>query len=135
MSAEADYINAESRNILKTVELIEALLAKESLPTYETIALGKLLQDVYTGIERILRSMLQTAGVEVKKTETWHKDLLLAASRKVLISPDQFEAFRNLLLFRHLQIHGYGYMLNEGRLRELASPVPELCKNFLGSIE
>ena len=69
MSAEADYINAESRNILKTVELIEALLAKESLPTYETIALGKLLQDVYTGIERILRSMLQTAGVEVKSSE------------------------------------------------------------------
>jgi len=64
MSAEADYINAESRNILKTVELMEALLAKESLPTYETIALGKLLQDIYTGIERILRSMLQISCEE-----------------------------------------------------------------------
>lgn len=135
MSAEADYLNAESRNILKTVELIEALLAKESLPMYETIALGKLLQDIYTGIERIMRSLLLAAGIEIKKTETWHKDLLLAASEKALISQDQFEAFRNLLLFRHLQIHGYGYMLDENRLRELATPIPELCKSFLGGID
>ena len=135
MSAEADYINAESRNILKTVELMEALLAKESLPTYETIALGKLLQDIYTGIERILRSLLQKAGVKIPKTETWHKDLLIAASEKALISEKQFEAFRNLLLFRHLQIHGYGYMLDENRLRELATPIPELCRDFLNSID
>ena len=134
MSAEADYINAESRNILRTVELIEALLAKESLPMYETIALGKLLQDIYTGIERILRSLLQAAGVEIRKTETWHKDLLLAASERKLISEQHFEAFRNLLLFRHLQIHGYGYMLDEDRLRELATPIPGLCKEFPDSI-
>jgi len=134
MSAEADYINAERRNILKTVELIEALLAKDSLAVYETIALGKLLQDVYTGIERILRNMLQTLGVEVKKGETWHKDLLLAASRNSLVSQNQFRTFRDLLLFRHLQIHGYGYMLDKDRLRELARPVPELCRDFLASI-
>lgn len=72
MSAEADYLNAESRNILKTVELIEALLAKESLPMYETIALGKLLQDIYTGIERILRSLLLAAGIEIKKFSDSH---------------------------------------------------------------
>ena len=135
MSAEADYINAEARNIIKTLELIEALLAKEKLPVYETIALGKLLQDIYTGIERILRTMLQEIGIEIKKTESWHKDLLLAASKKVLISDEQFEAFRRLLLFRHLQVHGYGYMLDEDRLRELAEHIPELCRDFLNSIE
>ena len=113
MSAEADYINAEARNIRKTLELIEALLAKEKLPVYETIALGKLLQDIYSGMERILRTLLQTAGIKIKRTESWHKDLLLTASQEALISPDQFEAFRNLLLFRHLQVHGYGYMLDE----------------------
>ncbi|MEA3225808.1 MAG: hypothetical protein U9Q07_07635 [Planctomycetota bacterium] len=61
--------------------------------------------------------------------------MLLAASEKALISEEQFEAFKNLLLFRHLQIHGYGYMLDENRLRELAKPVPELCINFLNSID
>jgi uncharacterized protein YutE (UPF0331/DUF86 family) len=135
MSAEADYIKAESRNILKTVELMEALLAKESLPMYETIALGKLLQDIYTGIERILRSLLQAEGVEIKKTETWHKDLLLAASERGIITEQHFEAFRNLLLFRHLQIHGYGHMLDENRLRDLATPIPALCNDFFDSID
>jgi uncharacterized protein YutE (UPF0331/DUF86 family) len=50
------------------------------------------------------------------------------------VSQEQFEAFRNLLLFRHLQIHGYGYMLEEEQLRELAEPVVKLCQDFLQDI-
>ncbi len=28
-------------------------------------------------------------------------------------------------------MHGYGFMLDETRLRELAAPVPDLCRDFL----
>jgi hypothetical protein len=86
---------------------------------------------VYTGIERILRSQLDTRNIKIKKTENWHKQILLSAQDQSLVSQEQFEAFRNLLLFRHLQIHGYGYMLEEERLRELAEPVVKLCQDFL----
>jgi len=134
MSAESDYISAESQNILRTTTLIRDLFEKKKLTDYEVIALGKLLQDVYQGIERILRTLLENRGVKIKKTEGWHKELLLAAKRQSLVTPLQFETFRNLLLFRHLQIHGYGYMLEESRLRELAEPVPELCRDFLHNI-
>ena len=131
MSAESDYIQAERDNVLRTTEMIEDLLGKKDLSSYETIALGKLLQDVYTGIERILRSRLQQQGIKIPKTESWHKEILINAQQKSLISQQQFEAFRKLLLFRHLQIHGYGYMLDEERLRELAVPVPAVCRDFL----
>ncbi|MBA7506048.1 hypothetical protein ES706_04728 [subsurface metagenome] len=134
MSAESDYISAESQNILRTTTLIRNLLEKKKLTDYEVIALGKLLQDVYTGIERILRSQLDTRNIKIKKTENWHKQILLSAQDQSLVSQEQFEAFRNLLLFRHLQIHGYGYMLEEERLRELAEPVVKLLQDFLQDI-
>ena len=134
MSAESDYIRAERDNVLRTTEMIEDLLGKKDLSSYETIALGKLLQDVYTGIERILRSRLQQQGIKIPKTESWHKEILINAQQKSLISQQQFEAFRKLLLFRHLQIHGYGYMLDEERLRELAGPVPAVCRDFLSAV-
>lgn len=134
MSAESDYIRAERDNVLRTTEMIKDLLGKKDLSDYETIALGKLLQDVYTGIERILRSRLEEQGMKSPKTESWHKEILINAQQKSLISQQQFEAFRKLLLFRHLQIHGYGYMLDEERLRELAGPVPAVCRDFLNSI-
>lgn len=134
MSAESDYIRAERDNILRTIEMIEDLTTQEELTTYETIALGKLLQDVYTGIERILRGRLEAYDIKIPKTESWHKEVLLASQRKSIISQSQFDALRKLLVFRHMQIHGYGYMLDEQRLRELAGPVPEVCKDFLSNI-
>ena len=134
MNAESEYISSESGNILRSAEMIEDLLSKEDLSQYEAIALGKLLQDVYTGLERILRTILDTKGIKIRKTESWHKELLVAAKNKSLISPTQFGAFRNLLLFRHMQIHGYGFMLDENRLRELAKPVPGICKDFVATL-
>ena len=131
MSAEANYISAEGQNIIKTVELIEGLLKRSALSQYEVIALGKLLQDVYTGIERILRAMLEQKGIKTRKTENWHKELLLAGREQLLLSQEQFEGFRGLLVFRHMEIHGYGFMLDEKRLRQLAQPVPALCRDFL----
>ena len=134
MSAESDYIHAERDNILRTMDMVEDLVAREELSTYETIALGKLLQDVYTGIERILRSRLEQQGFKIPKTESWHKELLLTSQKESIISQNQFEALRKLLVFRHMQIHGYGYMLDEDRLRELAEPVPKVCRDLLDSI-
>jgi hypothetical protein len=134
MSAESDYVRSERDNILHTIDMIEDLTTQEALTTYETIALGKLLQDVYTGIERILRSKLETHDIKIPKTESWHKEVLLTSRQKSIISESQFDAFRKLLVFRHMQIHGYGYMLDEPRLRDLAGPVPKVCRDFLGSI-
>ena len=131
MSAESDYVSSESANVLRSVEMIEDLVGKKDLSEYEVIALGKLLQDVYTGLERILRTLLEGRGIKTEKTESWHKELLVAARKESLLSPAQFEAFRNLLLFRHMQIHGYGFMLDEERLRDLAKPVPAMCREFL----
>jgi len=131
MSAQADYLWSEAKNILATVALVEELAGKDRLDRFEVIALGKLLQDVYSGIERILRWRLEAVGVKTSKGQSWHKDLLLKAKEKSLMTEKQFSAIGRLLVFRHMQIHGYGFMLDEERLRELAGPAIDVCRDFL----
>jgi len=55
----------------------------------------------------------------------------MKARENGIISDAQFEGLLELLLFRHMHIHGYGFMLDEKRLRVLAAPVPGLCQSFL----
>jgi hypothetical protein len=131
MSAETDYLRAERESLLRTLHLIDDLLQKEVRSQYETIALGKLLQDLYTGLERILRALLEGSHVHVEKTESWHKDLLLAARKHSLVRESEFEAFGKLLLFRHVQVHGYGFMLQDNRLVDIARSVTGTCHDFL----
>jgi hypothetical protein len=82
-----------------------------------------------------MRYRLQEQGHKIQKTENWHKELLLKARENNHISEPQFNSLLELLLFRHLHVHGYGYMLDEKRLRELARPVHALCDELLKGIE
>ena len=134
MSGKDSFLIDERKNIGKSVAMIEDLLAKTELSKYEVIALGTLLQNVYNGIEGIFRYQLQEAGLKLQKDENWHKDLLIKSNEKGFISDSQLEGFLELLLFRPMHIHGYGFMLEEKRLRELATPVPSLCQSFLSSL-
>ena len=131
MNGKDSFLKDEWKNIKKTVTMIEHLLEKTYLSEYEIIALGTLLQNIYTGIEGILRYQLQNTGLKLQKDENWHKNLLMKSRENGIISDAQFEGLLELLLFRHMHMHGYGFMLDETRLRELAAPVPDLCKDFL----
>ena len=131
MSGKDSFLEDERKNIEKTVIMIEHLTGKEALSEYEVIALGTLLQNIYTGIEGIMRYRLQNMGVRLQKDENWHKNLLMKSRGNGIISDAQFEGLLELLLFRHMHMHGYGFMLDETRLRELAAPVPDLCRSFL----
>ena len=135
MSPDRQFFDTERENIEQTVVMIEDLLDKRELSRFEVIALGTLLQNAYTGLERVLRWQLQDRDIRVPKTESWHKELLTQARQAGLLSERGTAAFTELLLFRHMHVHGYGHMLDEARLRELAAPVPELCRGFLREAE
>ncbi len=130
MSGKDAFVEDEKVKIGETVAMVDDLLAKKDLSQYEVIALGTLLQNVYSGIEGIMRYQLQEIGIRLNKDENWHKNLLIQYRDHGMISDTQFEGLLELLLFRHLHIHGYGFMLNETRLLELAEPVPELYRGI-----
>lgn len=133
MDSTKDFFEAEAQNIEKTLCLIEELLTKLTWTPYEAIAMGTLLQNIYSGVENLLRFKLSSRNITIPKTENWHKELLLRAAKEGLLSDLQRDGFRDLLLFRHLHVHGYGHKLDENRLRELAAPVPALCREVLAS--
>lgn len=130
MSGKDAFVEDEKVKIGETVSMVDDLLAKKVLSQYEVIALGTLLQNVYSGIEGIMRYQLQEIGIRLNKDENWHKNLLMQYRDHGMISDKQFEGLLELFLFRHLHIHGYGFMLDETRLLELAEPVPELYRGL-----
>ena len=77
MNGKDSFLKDERQNIEKTVIMIEHLTEKTDLSKYEVIALGTLLQNIYTGIEGIIRYQLQNMGVRLHKDENWHKNLSL----------------------------------------------------------
>jgi hypothetical protein len=77
MSGKDSFLEDERKNIEKTVIMIDHLIEKTDLSKYEVIALGTLLQNIYTGIEGILRYQLQNTDVRLQKDENWHKNLLM----------------------------------------------------------
>ena len=74
------------------------------------------------------------APIKTDKTESWHKELVLKAKGQSLVTDEQFEIISKLLVFRHMEIHGYGFMLDEKRLRDLAGPAVQFCREFLKEI-
>ena len=130
MSGKDSFFESEKKKIEKAVSMIDDLLAKKYISQYEVIALGTLLQNVYTGMEGIMRYQLQNLWVRMKKDENWHKNLLIQYRENDMISDSQFDGLLNLLLFRHMHVHGYGFMLDEKRLRELAIPVSGLFRSL-----
>jgi uncharacterized protein YutE (UPF0331/DUF86 family) len=135
MSADVEFLRRERRDILKVIALMEDIMSHEALSQHEVIALGTLLQNVYMGIERILRCLLLIKGSSIDKTEGWHQALLNQAMREGFVTEVEFRAFMELLKFRHMHVHGYGHMLEEERVRELASAVPKLIREYLDNHE
>ena len=80
-------------------------------------------------------TVFRNRGIKFKRLKTGTKNFFLRQRENNYISEPQFKNLLELLLFRHLHVHGYGYMLDEERLRELARPVHALCDELLKGIE
>ena len=116
MSAKTSFLSEERKNVEQALALIEELLAKTVLSQYEVIALGTLLQNVYQGLEGILRYRLQDAGIKFQKTESWHKELLKKSLDHGFITQIQFKGFLELLLFVKTPFFRFRIFLHKTKL-------------------
>ncbi|MCX7045642.1 MAG: hypothetical protein NTX50_09190 [Candidatus Sumerlaeota bacterium] len=131
MSALNKYLREESANIEITLCLIEELLGKPTLDVHSVVALGTYIQNAYTGVERIIRGFLEAKNIRIEKGEFWHTALLQSALREHMVSERQYGVLLELLKYRHVHIHGYGHLIKELRLREIAAPAPATIREFL----
>ncbi|MDR1133559.1 MAG: hypothetical protein LBL05_05315 [Synergistaceae bacterium] len=125
-----DFVASELNLIKIPVSRIARLLRASSWDEDQTTAFGTYVQNVYAGIERILQYLLKERGEKIPKSPMWHYDLLKTSYIFGLVPSEIQPALENLMKYRHRHVHGYGHMLDELKLRELAAPISDVFELF-----
>jgi hypothetical protein len=130
MKGLPDFVASELNLIKIPVSRIARLLSVPSWDEDQTTAFGTYVQNVYVGIERILQYLLRERGENISKSPMWHYDLLKTSYVCGLVPQDAQPVLENLMKYRHRHVHGYGHMLDELKLRELAAPISDVFELF-----
>ena len=127
-------INSELNRIAKTVKLIEHYQKQPVWNEAETSGISNFLANIYGGYERILTIILEDKGIRLPKSESWHFNLLVKSVENNIVPIELKETFSGLLSYRHFHIHGYGFEIKEGWLRENAVEVVNTFPAFVKHI-
>lgn len=145
--SELVHLRAEILEELEGLEHVVSLLEKRGLvdrdkgrqALADSIVLrgvAGLIQDYYSGAERIFKRVADEIDERLPKGETWHKDLLNQMKRDVpglrprLLSERSFIRIDEYRSFRHLVANIYGHNLIPERVLELAVDLPLLHKTL-----
>lgn len=135
MSELSKQILAEKENVEMALSNLKEAMARPKRSVIELSAIATFLHNIYNGIENILKQVLNVKGINIPKSETWHKDLLNSSVSHGIVSKRLSNRLYEYLTFRHFFIHSYGFMLDEGHLKDLANDVPEVWSQFLLEIK
>lgn len=114
-----EFIEKEKQHLDETVLMLVRIRSKKRRSKVDDLACSTLLQNIYTGVENILRCILINKNIQLPKTGTWHKDMLSSAVENRIISSAMRNRLIDYLQFRHRHVHGYGYMLERDRMKPL----------------
>lgn len=134
-SADRQFLAIERQSIERTLELLNEAYASPNPSELEWIAIATLVQNLYTGMENVLRFVLQSRGVKIRDSARWHKDLLASALDGAVISQDVADGLMQFLLFRHVHVHGYAFRIDQARIRPLVEAAPNLVRRFFAEVE
>ena len=135
MASVKDKILAEIENIEKVLIELEKVKNKPTKELVVLIGMGAFLQNIYTGMENILKQMLLHQNISVPESPTWHKDLLNLAFDNNLISKETVDKIGKYLVFRHFFTHAYGFLIDEEKLEPLKDNISEVYSEFKREIE
>ncbi len=127
-------ILAEKQNVEEALDNLNIALDRTNKSTIELAAIGTFLHNIYNGIENILKQITHLKGIEIPKSESWHKDLINLSVSKGIISEELSDQLYEYLTFRHFFIHSYGFMLEEKHLEGLATNIHDIWVQFVTEI-
>jgi uncharacterized protein YutE (UPF0331/DUF86 family) len=126
---EAEYEAIEnSLSVLPSHQL-------STLSMLELAGVGALLHNFYNGIENILKQVFQSKAFPIPQGESWHRDLLLSAVEKGMLSTGLLDDLKRYLAFRHFFGHGYALNLFPERMEPLVREAESVFKRFKDEIE
>lgn len=135
MAQLRERILAEKENVELALANLSQAMSRKDRSVIELTAAASFVHNVYNGIENILKQVLAARSIEVAKAGTWHQELLRRSVAEKVVSNELGEELKEYLSFRHFFVHGYGFMLNEEPLRDLASRLPAVWARFTVEIE
>lgn len=124
-------ILAEKENVEMALDNLKDAMARKEKSIVEWAAVGAFLQNIYNGVENILKQILSEKNIEIPKSDTWHKDLVNLSVSSGVISEQLSDRLYEYLTFRHFFVHAYGFMLEESHLKDLASNIQDVWSQFI----
>jgi len=101
-----------------------------TLSQLELAGVAALLHNFYNGIENIFKQVFQRRSFPIPQGESWHRDLLLVAAEKGIISDLLLNNLKRYLAFRHYFSHAYALELFPERMEPLANDAVALFNEF-----
>ena len=129
LRVEAEY--EAIRNLLSTLPNCPL----STLSALELAGAGALLYNFYNGIENVLKQVFQMKVLVVPQGESWHRDLLVTAGEKGILSAQLLNSLKRYLAFRHFFGHGYALNLFPGRMQPLLDDAQSVFDQFKADIE
>ncbi len=127
-------IEAEYEAIENSLSALPSL-PLSALSTLELAGVGALLHNFYNGIENILKQIFQLQGFPIPQGDSWHRDLLLAAFDRGIVSVALLEDLKPYLAFRHFFSHGYALNLSPQRIQPLVRDAKSVFERFRNEID
>ena len=129
LRVEAEY--EAIRNLLSTLPNCPL----SALSALELAGAGALLYNFYNGIENVLKQVFQMKVLVVPQGESWHRDLLVTAGEKGILSAQLLNSLKRYLAFRHFFGHGYALNLFPERMQPLLDDAQSVFDQFKADIE
>jgi hypothetical protein len=79
MAEIPEIILAEMQNVEVALGYLSRMKIREDDPVPDMAATATFLHHIYNGIENILKQALVRKGVEIPRSDIWHKELLTCA--------------------------------------------------------
>ncbi|TFF99274.1 MAG: hypothetical protein EU542_09185 [Promethearchaeota archaeon] len=134
MANVKDKIFAELDNIERVLIELKKAKNRKTKELVVLVGIGAFLQNIYTGMENIIKQFLLHQNIPIPESSTWHKDLLNLAVERNIISKKTYDRIGKYLVFRHFFAHAYGFLIDEKKLKPLMEDISKDYSEFKGEI-
>jgi hypothetical protein len=130
-------LKSELEELEKLKREIDGLNIEETHPRI----LGSILNDFYTGVERIFSRIAEELEGGLPNGASWHRELLNGMSialeeiRPAVIREELKEQLDEYLRFRHLFRNVYGFHLDKTKLTKLINGLEDVFIDFQQAIQ
>jgi hypothetical protein len=127
-------VEVEYDAITKVLSALPVYVSLSEINELELAGVAALLHNFYNGIENILKQIFKAENISLPTGLSWHKNLLIKAAEKKVISEELMIELRKFLVFRHFFSHAYALDLYPDKMEPLVVAAPVVFKQFKSEI-